>query len=296
MSDDRVLDAVRSHWAPAALSVAHVAVGFGGWHWRVDAADGPVLFATLDPPRWHTADSLEAAYASAGRLADDLSFVLAPLPRDGGGRCVPLDDGWLSVTPWVAGSRPERFGAEAARAVSALHAAPAPATLRTWAPAVGDGLVEEVRGWTDVPWDGGPFGAATRTAVRDRLGDLAAGLRVHRGLVRRLDPDTYVVTHGEPGVHNQWRGADGRLLLIDWESVRSAPAERDLLGEVGEHVEGDPDLLRLFWLEWALDEVRSYSDWLRGPHADDADTRVAARAVLGELDVVSRLVGGGAPG
>ena len=58
-----------------------------------------MLFLTLDPPLWHSGDTLEAAYAGAGRLSGELEFVHAPLRTAGGTYCVPLGDGWLSATP-----------------------------------------------------------------------------------------------------------------------------------------------------------------------------------------------------
>lgn len=97
-----------------------------------------------------------------------------------------------------------------------------------------------------------------------------------------------MATHGEPHVHNQWRTADGRLLLIDWETLRLAPPERDLGGGIAELLPHDPAMLRLFRLEWHLSEICSFSDWLRGPHEDDADTRTALRALAHELEGLQR--------
>ncbi len=84
-------------------------------------------------------------------------------------------------------------------------------------------------------------------------------------------------------MHNQWRTHDGILRIIDWESIRLAPPERDLLGDVGKHIGGDPELIELFRLDWKLSEIRSYSDWLRGPHVDDGDTRVGLETLMREL-------------
>jgi spectinomycin phosphotransferase len=152
-----------------------------------------------------------------------------------------------------------------------------------WVAAVEDDLVDELRDWTATVWGHGPHGEDARSAVRASLGTLAGDLARYRRLLERLDRASYVTTHGEPGVHNQWRTQDGSLKVIDWETIRLAPAERDLLGDVGKHIRGDLELVELFRLDWKLSEIRSYSDWLRGPHHDDADTRVALDALKSEL-------------
>jgi len=65
--------------------------------------------------------------------------------------------------------------------------------------------------------------------------------------------------------------------LIDWESLRLAPRERDLatLVHAGVATDGDPAMIRLFDLEWRLSEVWSFARWLQGPHEGDADDRAA---------------------
>lgn len=121
-----VLDLVRTGWDTEVSAIEHLPVGFGGWHWRAQSADGPRLFVTLDQRLWHTADSLEASYVGAVELSRDLDFVHAPLTHHGGTLTVPLGDGSLSCTRWLEGSRPEHFGSEAAELVRRLHRAPAP--------------------------------------------------------------------------------------------------------------------------------------------------------------------------
>ena len=292
VSDQQVLALVQQSWDEDAISAEHLPVGFGAWHWRVSAPSGPGPFLTLDPPIWHSGETIERAYASAGLLSAELEFVHAPLRTASGTCCVPVGDGWLSATLWIEGTEPASFTPEAAGLVRRLHTVEPPAGAPVWEPRVADGLVDELRDWVGTPWDGGPLGDAARVGVRGRLADLDRGLRTYLDLTERRDPSTYVATHGEPDVHNQLATADGRLLLVDWETLCLAPAERDLLGQVGDHIAGDPALLALFRLEWALGEVRSYSDWLRGPHCDDADTRTAALALREELDAVARAAPG----
>lgn len=283
VTDDQVLNLVCSHWLEPVKQVQHLAVGYGGWHWRADTLDGPALFVTLDPPQWHDATSIEAAYGGADSLSRRLEFVHAPLSSTSGRFTVPLGDCWLSCTRWLVGTRPASFTAEAADLVRRLHAASPPAVIPAWEAMVQQDLVDELRDWTATAWDGGPHGEDARSAVRSALDVLTGDLSTYALLLDRLDPARYVTTHGEPGVHNQWRTQHGTLKVIDWESIRLAPPERDLLGDVGKHIRGDPKLVELFRLDWKLSEIRSYSDWLRGPHVDDRDTRVSLKALKSEL-------------
>ncbi|WP_151526228.1 phosphotransferase [Serinicoccus kebangsaanensis] len=283
VTTEQVLDRVRDLWDPSVDALTHLPIGFGAWHWRADVTGEPRYFVTLDPPLWHTAQTLEATYAAAARLAASLPAVHAGLATTEGRFTSPLAEGWLSCTPWVHGSRPDALGPDAVSAVRALHATPPPEGVVTWVPLVRPDLVEELDAWSTSPWDSGPHGEAARTAIRRQAADVARGLSAYLRLTHRLDPSSYVPTHGEPGLHNLWRADDGRLLLLDWETLRLAPRERDVLDGYASLVPHDPDLLRLFRLEWQLGEVRSYADWLRGPHDDDGDTRTALGGLRHEL-------------
>ena len=275
VSTDEVLQRVRTLWDPEVTALEHLAVGFGGWHWRADARGEPRWFVTLDPPLWHTAESAEATYAAAASHAATQTCVHASVPSAQARYTSTLGAGWLSLTPWVTGRRPTTIDADAVRAVRDLHAAPAPEGILTWEPAVRPELVDELGAWTAEPWTAGPLGEPARRALRAGLADVGCGLTAYLRLLDRLDPSAYVPTHGEPGVHNQWRADDGRLLLLDWETLRLAPRERDVLAGYADLLPHDPALLDLVRLEWQLSEVGSYAEWLRGPHQDDADTRTA---------------------
>ena len=73
--------------------------------------------------------------------------------------------------------------------------------------------------------------------------------------------------------------------MIDWESLRLAPRERDLatLVHAGVATDGDPAMIRLFDLEWRLSEVWSFARWLQDPHEGDADDRAALVGLTEEL-------------
>ena len=282
VTDGTVLEEVRRHWAPAAESVEHLAVGWGAHHWVVRVSGKRALFATLDPPtERHTAASLEGAYATAARLG--LEFVWPSLPSVDGTYTRPLEDRTLSVTAWLAGERPTRSTPDLPDLLRALHGSAAPVSAPVWTTEIDAELPERLQDLLSKPWVG-PLGAAARTVLTQHIDRVADWADEHRALTRRLDRTAYVVTHGEPGVHNQWL-ARGRTYLLDWESLRLAPPERDLatLVHAGTPTDGDPELIRLFDLEWRLSEVWSFARWLQGPHGDGADERQALSALADEL-------------
>jgi spectinomycin phosphotransferase len=107
----------------------------------------------------------------------------------------------------------------------------------------------------------------------------------------------WVVTHGEPHTANVlW--LPGGPVLVDWESLRIAPRERDLrtvLREAegaepisayaahGGDVELDADMVELFDLEWWLWEVASYALRFHGQHTGDHDDERFHQAFLEEV-------------
>jgi thiamine kinase-like enzyme len=99
--------------------------------------------------------------------------------------------------------------------------------------------------------------------------------------------DELVVTHGEPHAANVMWSDDG-LVLVDWDTTAIAPHERDLwMIEPRDDDDwaaytsggGSPDIDRtaidLYKLWWALSEITGYTNMLRSPHIDDANTRLA---------------------
>ncbi|GAA1479072.1 hypothetical protein GCM10009623_35180 [Nocardioides aestuarii] len=270
-SDEEVLSLVRRAWLPDADEVEHLPVGFGGWHWRVTVAGEPRLFATLDVLGvHHTADTLEATYAAAAALADDLDLVVPSLPGRDGRFTTPLGDGLLSATRWVDGHRPD--GSATAELLERLHAAPPPPALTPWRPLVASDLPEELAARTLTPWTGGPHGEDARDLLVAHLDGVATWVADYLRLAGATDPSTWVTTHGEPHIRNQLQTGRG-VVLVDWESARLAPAERDLRWL--DPPVGDPDLLRMFALEWRLDELTQYADRFEQPHPGNESDRVA---------------------
>ncbi len=282
VTDADVLALVREHWEPRAGAAVHLPVGWGAHHWRVDVAGSPALFATLDPdlPR-HTHDSLEAAYASAAALG--LGFVWPSLPTTGRTFTVAWGGRTLSLTRWLDGVRPTESTPDLPELLEQLHAAPLPITARAWSTEIDADLAGRVRDLLQQEWPD-PLGPAARELVVAHLSEIGGWTREHARLCDLADPSSYVVTHGEPGVHNQWLAHD-RVWILDWESLLLAPPERDLATLVleGRDVAHDPQMVRLFDLEWRLSEIWSFAQWLQGPHTGDADDRTALGGLTEEL-------------
>jgi spectinomycin phosphotransferase len=92
-----------------------------------------------------------------------------------------------------------------------------------------------------------------------------------------------VATHGEPHHANQVVTSQGTV-LVDWETLKLAPAERDLAG-LGA---GDPAMLEMFDLEWRLGEIDAYATWFSAPHTGTEDDAIAYAGLVEELDRVDR--------
>lgn len=272
LGDDEVLEVVRREWSPHVQRVDHLPVGFGAHHWRAVTDDGPALFVTFDTyAERHTAGSLEAAYAGAAALADQgLDFVLASRRAASGTFTVPAADGAISGTPWLDGHRPVDERATPAL-LDRLHRAAPPRALPVWAPLTSPSFPDDLADRLRSPWDSGPHGAVAHAALTGRLADIAAWNDRYLALAAGSDPADFVPTHGEPGVRNQLQ-ADGHLWLVDWESLKLAPAGRDARSSS-----------ELFDLEWRLDEIGQYATWFEGVHSESRSDRVALDGLLAEL-------------
>lgn len=282
-----MLAAVRRHWDEAITAVTYLPVGFGAHHWRAEVQGEARLFVSLDMPLpRHTPASLEAAYASAAVLAETLDFVWPSVPSTvHGSYTVPCEPGHLSVTRWLEGHRPEAGTTDLAPLLDRLHTATGPARACEWVSTVDRHLPDRLDLLVEVPWEKGPLGEEARALVSARLPQVRDWSEEHAGHLETIDRDSFVVTHGEPGEHNQWV-AGGRTYLLDWESLLLAPAERDLgtLIRSGVAAErADPDLVRFFDLEWRLAEIQAFTPWLAGPHDDGEDAHEALGGLRDEL-------------
>ncbi|MEH1016368.1 phosphotransferase [Micromonospora sp. CPCC 206060] len=314
-------------WAIRVRSAEYLPVGAGGYHWSVVDGAGTAWFVTVDDlgageaGRNGAFDRLDRAFRTALALHADagLDCVVAPVPTRTGAVVRRLTDRYaLSVAPMVAGTAgrfgPHRPGdrAEVVDLLARLHRA-TPVVAAT-APRLD--LV--LPGWErlhgaladlDREWTGGPYAEPARKLLAGRAGYVARLLADFDRLVdrvRRTGVD-WVVTHGEPHPGNLMRTPHG-LRLIDWETVRIAPPERDLwmltpafdrlaggapVGDVddllarytratGRTVTADGFALWALW--WELADIAVYVDELHRPHGTGADPAASLTYLAGYLE------------
>jgi len=276
-------------WGVSAPSLVYRPVGFGSHHWQATTEAGAVWFVTVDEPE--SFDELGAALGAAQDLfAGGLSFVVAPVSTRDGAPLARLGRFAVALYPYVEGRSFDWDGWDSAghhraghhRAVLdllvALHTSTIPtrARLDDLAIAHRDALV------TDRLDDVGPYSGAAARILRQHRSAILARLAEYDGMVSSA-PSTVVVTHGEPHPGNTMLTTDG-WRLIDWDTVRIAPPERDLWSLAGRDPTNtlagyaaatgyrpDPVLLALFRLRWDLTDLAVTADRFRKPHTGDAD-------------------------
>lgn len=296
VSDSALVVALRDGWGVEAATIEHVPWGFGSHHWIATDAAGARWFVTLND----TSDlsmgphQLRTAFTAARALRDaGLEFVAAPLPTVRGERGVfaDLDDRYTaSLFDFLDGDTTDE-PLEVAALLPRLHDATdvvASIALREdfelphrleLAAAIGDLDAE--------PWESGPFAEPARDLLETNLDFVTSLVAEYDSLVSRARSDalsdtrsSWVITHGETHPQNVMRTPDG-LVLIDWDTARIAPRERDLwmLPREAHHayeeltgrvVDADTLLLYQRWFE--LSEIGCYTALFRGPHVRDADT------------------------
>ncbi|MDQ1477953.1 MAG: spectinomycin phosphotransferase [Actinomycetota bacterium] len=317
-SDDAVVTAVTAGWGLHAESVEYLPVGFGSFHWRLEA-DGRRWFVTADEVRTRKSTSaasggaslrkLQAALSTARRLSDaGLSFVIAPVTTAAGDVLhLAADRFAVTVYPYVEGeareydsyqSRDERL-AVLDRIVKVHQASGS--TIR-------DALVDDYGvvnrdeltvALTDHPhrWDTGPYGEPARTLLAQYAGDVERQLAHYDALVEAVRPrsDRFVLTHGEPHPRNTLL-SDVGVVLVDWDTALIGPPERD----IWTLADGDAqildryasltgvallnDALALYRLRWDLTEIAIYIRLFREPHRATTDTSVAWKGLNDSLD------------
>lgn len=298
--------ALADGWGVVHPTLDYLAVGFGSHHWRATDRDGGQWFVTVDQHRdARSITRLQSALTTASALHRDagLSFVLAPVSGSHGDIVRVLGGGafTVAVTPWLdalplseSGPVPARDRSEVLRMLGRLHAA---------TPRIGGAMdasvppidlgVPDIDGLRaalddiDEPWMSGPFGEPTRALLRFGAARLTVALARYDELVVSVLAESapWVVTHGEPHAANILRGTDGALHVIDWDTARLAPRERDLSGVMDPSTDLHPYLeeagdvpvstaaLRLFRMRWDLSEIVEYVSQFHGLHEDDPNTR-----------------------
>ncbi|WP_329001964.1 phosphotransferase [Kribbella sp. NBC_00709] len=309
-SCDLVAGILNEHWGFGATEVSYAPVGFGSYHWIASGDDGPRWFVTAERVGSDGEQTIASAIQTARQLADrGYEFVVPPLPDRTGRLVREALPGWtFQVLPYLHGwSTPD--GAwddpaereQIARIVGRLHAATPPDALQRWDFAVPDcdALLAALAD-LDRRWSTGPYAEPTRLRLAGAYEYVHRRLEHYDALAREIEAsdEPWVVTHGEPHSANVLRVTDdaastaprngdaGRMRLVDWETVRLAPRERDLAAILGGPTDVLPAYqseagpvtpraaaLELFDVWWSLAEIASYVRLFRQPHGDSEDTR-----------------------
>ena len=296
-----VLGLIREHWDHGAVSCAYLPHGAGAHHWVASGRHQPRWFVTADDVGAHgRLGELLDTYAAARELAQRGHHVVVPTltpETEPHGVGVVVGAYLLTVTPYLEGEpgpgdyADDNQRALIAGALGALHAERSPARARPWVP--GPPLRAELSALLDrldSPWTAGPFGESVRTALQRSGPELGRLYRRFDQLAARARDarDDWVPTHGEPHTRNVlWRL--GGPVLVDWESLRIAPRERDLRTVLrdadgaeplsayvahGGTADLDDDMVELFDLEWWLWNMAIFAIRFSGPHdGDDDDER-----------------------
>jgi spectinomycin phosphotransferase len=304
LADSELLALLSAEWDLGAASLEYLPVGFGGYHWRADAAGSRWFVTASDPPgrsATRAAADFEAAMETAARLARaGLDFVLAPVRGRSGRTVARLGPRYvITVFPYANGT-PGHWDDVLTSAemtdllgmLAVLHDAtsiirPGSVPVRELALAEREVLTQALRERGET-WLGGPFAEPARARLSEHADDLVRALARFDDLVAavRADGRSLVVTHGEPHPGNLVRAGSG-LLLVDWDTVGLAPPERDLWGLVpgardvaarytaltGREV--SQDALALYRLRWTLEEVSLFLAEFRGTHERTVDTEVS---------------------
>jgi spectinomycin phosphotransferase/16S rRNA (guanine(1405)-N(7))-methyltransferase len=299
LSEQTLGATITREWGVTVASLAYRPVGFGSHHWTVTDPAGTGWFATVDD--LHAGGRapgdayalLRAALDAARGLHDHgAGFVVAPVVTAGDDPVARLGDRYaVALYPLVAGEgfdfggyADEEHRRAALDMVIGVHAAPA--AVRDRAPRE-DAAVPH-RATLEALLSGaapgpGPYAARVADLFTAQAGPVWRLLSRHDALVADAGPAPVVLTHGEPHAGNTMRTAGG-WRLIDWDTARVAPPERDLwlLGaEVldayrdATGVSARPELLERYRLRWDIADLAVEAERFRRPHTGTADDDMA---------------------
>jgi spectinomycin phosphotransferase len=311
--EPRAIAAELEHWGLRAPALEYLPVGFGSHHWHA-VVDGKRWFVTVDDLEagFQTEDAfpaLERAYRTASALRDvGLEFVLAPVADDEGRSIRRLTERYaVSVTPFVDGtstswgayeSKDERR--RVAELVGRLHVTgddvrDLPRLDELTIPS--RSVLLDALATLDVPWESGPYADHARAALAAAADDLHRRLAAYdQDAARVLErTDSWVVTHGEPHRANFIATSEG-LRLIDWDTTRLAPRERDLWLVLDDELTGwdeyvavvgdvslDRETLALYRRWWGLSDIAVFTADLRRPHVDSEQSAANFRSLRENL-------------
>jgi len=305
-------------WGLNAVRLEHVPVGGGSHHWlALDATEKRhwVTVDALDHDKDYLGGTPAEAFKGLRRALDvalalretGLEFVVAPRPSTRGESVTPLGARYaVAMYPYLDGTSghfyvpfsPDQRAQVVDMLVRLHQATPAVAALaRPWRLTVQSRqALEDALNNLGQPWMGGPFSEPARAVVASH----APALRNLLATFDQLATDVaaavteQVITHGEPHPAN-FIGADGRLFMVDWDTVALGPPERDLwlvTTEAGAELTRYTELsgrrvdrraLRLYRLRWLLDDISIVVGGFRSAHGRTADMEHAWQALTRSL-------------
>jgi spectinomycin phosphotransferase len=323
LAPERLADVLADGWGLRAVSLEYVPEGGGSHHWKLTGAGGQSHFVTvddLDNKEWiggsrdAVFDGLRSALSTAAvlRYGAGLQFVMAPIAASDGHPLRRVDGPYtVSVFQFLTG-RSHRFGPYANERLR-NQVLDMIAVLHQATPAVRGGSPPHVLGFTgrndldaylfspDRPWDSGPFAEAARGLLKPHARDLRQLVTTFDRVAESTRParTDLVITHGEPHPANIM-SADGRLVLIDWDTVALAPPERDIALIATARNEGaeryqqatgrelNPAVIGLYRLRWYLDDIASAIRLFGNTHHDTPDTRRWRHGLARHLEQLPR--------
>jgi spectinomycin phosphotransferase len=304
-------DLLEREWTFRTVGLEYLPVGFGSHHWEASDAQGGRRFVTADglarsrvaPDPEAALAGLERAFRTAAVLRDaaGLEFVVGPLADRRGGYTNRLGHYAVTLFPFLAvdavdGEASAEEQTHVLRMLGRLHAATDSlpedlAPREDFAIPHRQTLVEAL-GDLERPWTAGPLGEPARELLRSRAEQVARRLESYdelASLVRRT-ASSWVVTHGEPHGGNVLRDGRGGLALVDWDTVKLAPPERDLWMVIEANEPGgslDDRALSLYRSRWELADLAEFVNVFRHAHQETVDTV----ASLGYLETYLRKTG-----
>jgi spectinomycin phosphotransferase len=297
--DEQVAAILASGWGIEAADLTYAPVGAGSYHWTTRGR-WFVTVDDLDTKPWlggsrdEVFAGLRAAMDTAVALRDaGLEFVAAPVRAADGASALRLDSQYaITVFPHLNGTAlgwgSELSAAQRARLadmLATLHRQELPGVPDRPIELQGRAALEEALDDLDEPWSGGPYSEGARALLAANASGIRRELARFDGLAETMASARRVITHGEPHPGNILVTGSG-LVLIDWDTVGLAPAERDLWMLPEDNY--DPAGLELYRLRWALDDIRAYAADLRAEHGPTA----GAEQALGFLrETIQDLVG-----
>jgi spectinomycin phosphotransferase/16S rRNA (guanine(1405)-N(7))-methyltransferase len=316
LPDGDLVEALADGWGLSAATVGYRPLGFGSHHWEVVDAAGTRWFVTVDDLETrrstHT-ESLDAAFLRlqacltvAYRLRESgRTFVVAPVRGVDGALLRWIGNRFaVAVFPFVVGESFSwgEFGPPQRRRalldlVVGVHATP----VELAQTAIADDFVIAHRDLLEAIVDGADV-AAVGPYTRPAVGLLTGHAPAVRRLLARYDAlvavartAPTVLTHGEPHPGNLMRTATG-WVLIDWDTVRIAPPERDLWGlsvadpslleayTVATGFVPDPARLELYRIRWEIMDLAACAHEFSRPHTGTANDEQSWRILSGLVD------------